>query len=247
MTSAAVSDLAARIRARIASEGWMAGERLGTERGLAEQLGVSRSRLRGALDILREERLVRALIGRAGGIYIADGRLERNLDSSPSLPDIARVQGIELASRVLDAVVTSATPRDRRILHLKSGESVIRLRRIREANNAPLSLEENRLPETRFPDLLSHDLRQLGRVARESYGFIAGHVTETLEIVPASTKIAVLLKVSPAHPVARIRRISFDAVSDPTELAFEHFDAYRMRFHLHAFGFEGNVHRSRQS
>ncbi|WP_223694865.1 GntR family transcriptional regulator [Leifsonia poae] len=237
-------ELAARIRSMLETEGWMPGERLGSERELAVTLGVTRSRLRVALDILRGERVVRALIGRAGGIYVADARLERNLDGSPSLPEIARVQGVQLATRVLDLDLVPATPRDRRVLLLQSDERVYRLRRVREAGGTPLSIEENRLPEFRFPRLAQHDVTQLGRVAREAYGFTTGRVAEVLEVIQAAPAIAALLGLDAGSAIVRIRRVSYNSAEEPTELAFEYFDGSRMRFHLRPYGFEGNVHRT---
>ena len=66
-------ELATCLRTTLRDEQWSAGERLGSERQLAEQVGVTRSRLRDALDILVAEGLIRRLIGRSGGIYVFDG------------------------------------------------------------------------------------------------------------------------------------------------------------------------------
>lgn len=221
----------------------MPGERIGSERELAKRLDVSRARLREALQILRAEGSVRALIGRAGGIYAADRRIERNLNAAPSLPDIMRVQGFRGETRVLEAARYGASPQDRRALDLPRDADVFRIRRLRLADAVPLSLEENRLPVVRFPGLLEHDLTHLGRVASTVFGFSSGRTDETLEVVHASCGHAELLALEQGSPLVRIRRLSFSNDGIPTELGFEYFAAYRMRFHLRRFGIVGNAHR----
>ena len=44
-------------------------------------LGVSRSDLRNALTVLESDHEIIRKIGRAGGIVISDGRLERNINT----------------------------------------------------------------------------------------------------------------------------------------------------------------------
>lgn len=86
----ATSELVYRIRALIRDQELQPGERLGSERALAQSLGISRSDLRMALAVLEASHEVIRKIGRAGGIVVSDGRLERNINTVESLPTIAR-------------------------------------------------------------------------------------------------------------------------------------------------------------
>lgn len=74
-TRSATSELVYRIRARIREQELLPGEKLGSERALADSLGVSRSDLRNALTVLESDHEIIRKIGRAGGIVISDGRL----------------------------------------------------------------------------------------------------------------------------------------------------------------------------
>ena len=85
-TRSATSELVYRIRARIREQELLPGEKLGSERALADSLGVSRSDLRNALTVLESDHEIIRKIGRAGGIVISDGRLERN-DSTVLIAD----------------------------------------------------------------------------------------------------------------------------------------------------------------
>jgi DNA-binding GntR family transcriptional regulator len=53
------------------------GQRLGAERALAAELGVSRATLRQALAVLEDGGVVRRVPGRGGGTFVAKGKIER--------------------------------------------------------------------------------------------------------------------------------------------------------------------------
>lgn len=114
-TRSATSELVYRIRARIREQELLPGEKLGSERALADSLGVSRSDLRNALTVLESDHEIIRKIGRAGGIVISDGRLERNINTVESLPTIARRQGMRVSSKVLQAVIAPASVSDVRL------------------------------------------------------------------------------------------------------------------------------------
>ncbi len=70
-----------RIRTIIRTNQLTAGERIGTERALAQRLNVTRSTLRAALDTMERSHEIVRLIGRAGGIVVSDGKIVRNIDT----------------------------------------------------------------------------------------------------------------------------------------------------------------------
>ena len=84
------------------------GERLGAERELAERLGVSRSTIRAALADLERNGVVRRARGRAGGIFVAERKVERDLTSLAGLPAYLRRQGFQSDARVLSTATVEA-------------------------------------------------------------------------------------------------------------------------------------------
>lgn len=154
-----VEDVVRVVRQIIAQRELMPGEKLGTERALAELLGVSRSNLRVALAELESNHEIVRKIGRAGGIVVSDGRLERNLNTVESLTQIAKRQGWALQSIVLSAVVAPASASDMRLLRLPADRpTVYAVTRLRMLGDAPLSVETNHLPAYLFPGFLNRDL-----------------------------------------------------------------------------------------
>lgn len=182
-----VEDVVRVVRQIIAQRELMPGEKLGTERALAELLGVSRSNLRVALAELESNHEIVRKIGRAGGIVVSDGRLERNLNTVESLTQIAKRQGWALQSIVLSAVVAPASASDMRLLRLPADRpTVYAVTRLRMLGDAPLSVETNHLPAYLFPGFLNRDLSMsFYGLFQQEYKIRPQRVDETLDYAPA--------------------------------------------------------------
>ncbi len=222
------------------------GDRLGDERSLAAELGVTRSRLRDALDVLQREGRVRRRLGRGGGVFASDGRLERNLNTIEGLPDITRVQGVRLVTTILRAELEPAGPLDRRLLRLAAGATVYHVQRLRRTDDgAGLSLEDTRVPASVFPGLDAQDLTQLYRCFREVYGVVPDVSDESVEVAYATPGQAGHLGVATGAALVRLSRLTLDDQQRPVEIGTELFVADRMRFHLRRYGVVGDPHRDR--
>ncbi|NTW40394.1 MAG: GntR family transcriptional regulator [Cellulomonadaceae bacterium] len=232
-----------RLRALLRDEELRPGERVGDERSLAAAVGVPRAALRVALDRLEQEGSVRRTIGRSGGVLVADGRIERHLNTTEGLPEIARYQGIDVQTRVLSMALAVAGPRDRRLLQLPDGAAVHQLLRLRLADGTPLSLEASVLPADLFPGLAEQDLSSLYRTLRTVYDIAPAYSDETLEVISADEDRAAHLDVAPGTPLIKVQRAATGSTGRPIEVAEEVFRADRMRFHLRKYGFT-NQHAS---
>jgi DNA-binding transcriptional regulator YhcF (GntR family) len=81
-------DVVEQVRAAIIDGSILAGERLPSERELAEQFGVSRATLREALRALEALGLIEIRVGANGGAFATDGALERSVESLRHVVDI---------------------------------------------------------------------------------------------------------------------------------------------------------------
>ncbi|WP_024286185.1 GntR family transcriptional regulator [Cellulomonas sp. KRMCY2] len=228
--------LLARLRAMVARQDMRPGDRLGDERSLAVALGVPRTQLRRALERLEGDGTIRRTIGRAGGVVVADGRVERNLNTVEGLPDIARYQGVHLETRLLRVELTGAGAREQRLLQLPDGAAVHRIIRLRFADGRPLSLETSELPADLFPGLGTQDLRSLYRTLHAVYDVTPVYSDETLELAVADAVQGDHLQVAPGTPLIHIRRTATCSTGRPIEIADELFVGDRMRFHLRKYG-----------
>ena len=110
------------------------GQRLGAERDLALQLGVSRTTVRQALAALELDGTVRRVPGRGGGTFVAREKIDRDLSRIVGVPALLRGQGYVAGTRVISAAVVHPEADAAHALALRDDELVFDLVRIRLAD-----------------------------------------------------------------------------------------------------------------
>ena len=206
------------------------GERLGAERELAERLGVSRSTIRAALADLERSGVVRRLRGRAGGIFVAERKVERDLTSLAGLPAYLRRQGFESDARVLSTATVEADAETAAALGLAAAALVLEVVRVRLADGEPISLERALFPAERFPDLLDRSLGgSLYELLETQYAVVPGEAEERIEVVAAGTAEARLLELRRGAPLLAVARTAWDADGRAFERSHDLFRADRAR------------------
>jgi GntR family transcriptional regulator len=198
------------------------GQRLGAERALAAELGVSRATLRQALAVLEEGGAVRRVPGRGGGTFVAKGKIERDLSRIVGVPALLRSQGVVAGTRVLSARLAEADDVAAQALRTRPGELVVDLVRIR--------LEHARLPARRFPGLLELPLGgSVYELIEEHFGTKPAEATERIEVVLASADEAAILDIEPGAPLMAITRTTTEVGGEPIEFSRDLFRADRTR------------------
>ncbi|MGV9827714.1 GntR family transcriptional regulator [Gordonia sp. NPDC003429] len=246
-----VAEVCAQIDASIKNGHVLHGGRLPSERELARQLGVSRWTVRAALDNLATTGVVRREPGRGGGTFattpntnwpmVADSfehrygrRVQRAAGGTDtttlSLPALLKAQGFTVETR--DVVVTheAANAQIASRLGIDRGAPVIRIERIRVADNSPVSAEVMWLNLERFPDLTEQDAHgSLWDLFGSRYGLQFGPITEEIEIQLADRRLAKLLEISPGQPLLCITRVAHDTLGTPVEYSVDRFRGENVR------------------
>jgi GntR family transcriptional regulator len=231
--------IAEHVRARMLEEigagALRPGERLGAERDMALRYGVSRSTLRLAIEALESTGHLRRVRGRAGGTFVAERRVERDLTHITGLPAYLRRQGFEAGTRILSARLIEADDETVQTLELAPGALAFEIVRTRLADGAPISLERARLPADRFPGLLDHSLRDsILALMQTVYGVVPREAIERIEIVGASASAARLLDVPRSSPLLSVVRVMVDDAHRPFELSHDLFRGDRVRIVVRA-------------
>ena len=94
----------------IAAGQLLPGDRMPTEYALAGWLGVSRMTLRHALANLARRGLVVRTVGRNGGTFVAEGKLEQDRTTLAGFSEQLRRHGLVAGARVLSATARTASP-----------------------------------------------------------------------------------------------------------------------------------------
>ncbi|HSR85180.1 MAG TPA: GntR family transcriptional regulator, partial [Streptosporangiaceae bacterium] len=206
------------------------GDRLPTEQDLAAWLGVSRMTLRHALGELAQRGLVTRTVGRAGGTFVAEPKLEQDLTTLAGLSEQLRRHGKVAGARVLGAVRIPASPAAAAALQLAEGAAVYDVRRIRLADGKPIVIEHSQFPADLFPDLLGCRLDgSLYELLAENYGQQPHRARESLEPVVAGVREAEALEVDEGAPLMLVERTAYALSGQPLEYARDLFRGDRTK------------------
>ncbi|QDP95380.1 GntR family transcriptional regulator [Microlunatus elymi] len=188
---------------------------LPTERELAKSQGVSRATIRLALDALREAGLVYRVQG--AGTFVAGPTISKTLALSSFSEDM-EIRGMVPSSRLLSADETPAGPELAEQLGIETDDLVIRLTRVRLADDEPICLETAHLPSARVPGLLDRDLGgSLYEVMQGIYHLKVVRAEQVVRAMVLDVGDASLLGTPPGAPALRMHRIGLDDRDRPVE------------------------------
>jgi GntR family transcriptional regulator len=221
-------------------EDWLAGEialgtlrpgaRLPAEQDLAAWFGVSRMTLRHSLGELARRGLVTKAVGRSGGTFVAEPKLEQDLTILTGFSEQLRRHGMVAGARVLAAASRPAGPAAAAALQITEGEPVQDVRRIRLADGKPIAMEHSMFPAALFPGLLERRLDgSLYELLEGHYGQRPHRARESLEPVTAGVREAEALDVSEGAPLMLVHRTAYSRSGTPLEFARDLFRGDRTR------------------
>jgi GntR family transcriptional regulator len=180
--------------------------RFPTDKELTEQYGVSRHTVREAVRRLRARGLVERHRGR--GSFINDPQLAQPLGGIYSLFRAVEERGLEQRSEVL-ALDTRRDPDAATRLGLPPRSELVRLDRLRYADDQPLALDSVWLPADVGRPLLDVDFTRtaLYDELRDRVGVAITAVDETLEPVVPDDELRELLELDDDEALFRVRRL----------------------------------------
>lgn len=156
--------VAQKIEAAIMDGELPAGSRLENEVALGDRLGLSRPTVRRAIQELVDKGL---LVRRRGiGTQVVHGQVTRGVELTSLFEDLTR-SGKKPSTKMLEVKEVKADNKMAEILAVALGSPILYVKRLRLADNVPVSILENWLPAD-FVDLdreamIEHGLYQLLR------------------------------------------------------------------------------------
>ncbi|HEX3785909.1 MAG TPA: GntR family transcriptional regulator [Pseudonocardiaceae bacterium] len=205
------------------------GSPIPTERSLAAEFDVSRTTVRQALaELTVEGRLLRV---QGKGTFAAEPKVAQRLQLSSYTEDM-RAQGRQPSSKLLEISEDPADIDLARLLAIRAGAKVLRMHRLRLADNEPMAIETTHLPLSRFRGLRRYVSSggSLYQVLRERFGVEMGHAEETIETALASPEEAELLGADVGLPMLLLSRHSFDSTGNPVEWVRSVYRGDRYKF-----------------
>ncbi|MGH8823597.1 MAG: GntR family transcriptional regulator [Jiangellaceae bacterium] len=210
------------------------GDALPPERTLAPRFGVSRMTLRRAVEeLVREGRLVRR---HGAGTYVAEPKIAQGL-AVTSFSEDMRQRGAVPSSRTLDVDEVMAGAQLGRRLEISPGERVVRVVRLRLADDAPMALETLHVPRSIAPGLDGEALRDHSfyDLLVQRYGVVLAGGVQTIEATVTDESESEYLQVpvhSPAFLFERVSRAVDGRVVEFVRSVYRG-DRYQFRVELH--------------
>jgi GntR family transcriptional regulator len=185
------------------------GARLPSDAELCAEFGVSRMTARNAMQRLAEDGLILRKPGR--GSFVAEPPAHRRANRLMTFSQEMRRAGRVPSSQVLTREIRASTTAEADSLGIPPRESVVHLRRLRQADDEPIALESTVLIGACADAVMTADLANgslhetLGRA-----GIVLRRGTSTIVAAAATADDARLLAVRTGDPLLVERRVIAD-------------------------------------
>lgn len=223
------------------------GDRLPSERELAQELMVSRSTIRAALAQMRDQGEIVTRPGREGSVIAADiahmpsqerievnakstRLIERPSGSADGVPSMLASQGLVCETTVLDARICDCPEGICRAFGFRGAAPLARVERRRTVLGEPLSFEQTYVDPRAYPHFLSLDLTQsISQLLQVNCGAKVTTVQEVIQVVPAFGRCAKFLGLEPGMPVLYAVSRAVGGDGHTVVLSHDMFPAKRVR------------------
>lgn len=208
------------------------GQRLPSERVMAEQFGVSRMTLRQAVTSLVEEGILTRYVG--SGTYVASDRVREKMRGTTSFTEIIQNLGKTPSSKVLSYQKTKANEVECDKLQLKKGAQIIRMERIRYADDLPICYEVASIPYRLIEDFARNDIANHFYETLANAGKKIGRSEQIISAKIANKEIANFLSIKQSSAILALTQVSYFANTDetPFEYVLSQYVGERFEFYL---------------
>ncbi len=222
--------LAERVRGRIADGHYADGSQLPTEEALGREFGVSRITVRSALDRLAAEGLVRRERGR--GTFVAARPVALDLERFTDFAEDMAATGFVPSSRVTHFGEEPATAAIAAQLGIAPDTTVVRVDRLRLADEQPLAFDRTYLP-LRYGRLLDRAALPTVTILHQleadfSIPILSGRYA--IEAAKAEDAIADALALAHGDPVLLVHRTSRTTGDAPVFYQRRHYRGDRVSY-----------------
>lgn len=219
-----------QIRQDIAANKWHIGQRIPSERDLAQQFQVSRMTIRQAIQTLVDEGILHRKLG--SGTYIASRKVQEKMSGTTSFTDIMLSQGKKPSSKLVSYYLTDPTSSEKEQLQLDSTIKILRMERIRLADGVPICFDITSIPADIIASIGRPEIVRSLYHALEKNGYHLGHAFQTVSAMLASEKVSDLLRIKRGASILRLRQVTMLDNGRPFEYVRAQYAGERFEFYL---------------
>jgi GntR family transcriptional regulator len=222
--------LASILRENIISGRFALGDKMPTEADLVKQYAVSRATVRGALQNLKDEGLIRREAGR--GTFVSDVPEFTGVLKMDGTLNGLIAMGLATKPKLVDLQEVTVTPHQAEMLGMEPGTPAIKAYRVRYYKNKPYCYIINTLPR-RFGEMISKADWERGSILRHlqtDHEIKLGDADEYVRATIADANLARWLQVRIGAPLLQVDYLIRDVDGNPVETPIIFY-----RSDLHAF------------
>lgn len=207
------------LQEQIRSGVWKPGDRIPSEEAIRERYAVSRATVRQALSELElDGHLVRH---QGRGTFVCQPKIETSLHNFYSFTQDMKARGLKPESRLImfDLVLRDSIASE--VFGLDKREPLVKMVRLRLANEEPIMLETTYLPERLVPDMKEEDVsnQSLYSLLEERYELVLARAVESFEPVLIDEFASKMLEVPKGSPALFLERVGSLANGQRVELS----------------------------
>ncbi len=226
-TSPLYIQIADELRRNIEESIYPIGDQLPTEAELSTRFGVNRHTLRRAIEVLRQEGLVR--VDRGRGMFVAAAPIAYPLGKRVRYNEALKAHGLQASFRTLRVAEIPADPPIAKRMELEIGDTVILFERLSLADEQPISVSSSYFPSQRFPGLLEQ-CQQCQSISKLFQVYGCDHIRRSTRISARSVqpRDARLLDVPLNAPILLTESVNVDQQGRVIEYGVTRFRGDRM-------------------
>ncbi|MGE7366224.1 GntR family transcriptional regulator [Desemzia incerta] len=220
-----------KIRKMIEEGKWQVGERIPSERDLAKTFEVSRMTLRQAVQTLVDEGILERRVG--SGTYVSSQKVQEKMTGIQSFTETILSQGKTPTSKTVSYHVKPASVSEAEHLNLQNETVVLRMERVRFADDVPICFEVATIPYHLVESLGKKEITSsLYRTLAEKKDIHVGRAEQTISAMLASERTAEHLNIKRGEAILRLKQITYSKDNRPFEYVRTQYVADRFEFYL---------------
>jgi GntR family transcriptional regulator, phosphonate transport system regulatory protein len=220
--------IANELRQNITESVYRLGDQLPTEAELSLRFRVNRHTIRRAIEVLRNEGVLR--IDRGRGTFVASAPISYPIGKRVRYNEALKAQGLKVSHKLLCVTELAADQSIAKRLETDIGSSVILLERLSFADDHPISVASSYFVSTRFPRLAEHypQYHSISKLLQQEYG--CDHIRRNTRISARTVqaKDARLLELPLNAPILLTESINVDQHGQVIEYGITRFRGDRM-------------------
>jgi len=220
--------IAEALRANIQAGMYQVGDRLPTEMVLSERFGVNRHTLRRAIELLRQEGLLRADRGR--GTFVAAMPITLSIGKRVRYNAMLSAQGLQPSKQTIRLLEIPAEEAIARQLRCAVGAPVVLLESLSRADGIPISLNSKHFPGALLPNLMAHCARytSISALFQEQYEFDHMRASTRVSARTVQPRDARLLELPLNSPILLTESVNVNQHGQVIEYGVTRFRGDRM-------------------